>query len=366
MRCREARRAARRRGRTWPGSCLFESIVRDRLGRGARNLPKIGLDGGDVPRGLHLPTFALTRLESASPHPLAVGLAHRRSHALRGLLAAWAIVSGLLFLAAALLAAPAAPQADAVRIFVADPATSRVRIKLGRAGLFGFLGHDHLIEAPIAEGRIEMGPDAVRSSRVAFRFRAAALAVVPGTEPAGDIPDVEARMRGPEILDADRYPDIAFDSTEVQGRGGAAGELDLRVRGWLTLRGRKHVVEVPVRVRLEGETLSARGEVELRLRDLGIEPPSVARVVKVADRFTISIDVRAARAPLSPSSPNRAPSGAGRWIPAAAALLGTDGAGWRAAAGLCVPGRGRGIRPIPRGGPGVGPRDPTSLQPAQS
>lgn len=338
----------------------------DRFPRASRNAPQIAVQAGRASRGLRISETCLTRLESASPRPPAVGLAHRRPHALRGLLAAWAIVSALLFLAAALLAAPATPQADPVRTFVADPAASHVRIKLGRAGIFGFLGHDHLIEAPIAEGRIEMGPDAIRSSRVAFRFRAAALAVVPGTEPAGDIPEVEARMRGPEILDADRYPEITFDSTDVHGRGDAGGELDLRVRGWLTLRGRKHVVEVPVRVRLEGDSLSARGEVELRLRNLGIEPPSVARVVNVANRFTISIDIRATRAPASPSSPGGTPSRAGRGISAAAVLPGTDGSGWRAAAGLSDRGRGRdrGIRPTPHGKPGAGTHDPNRPPPA--
>lgn len=321
--------------------------------------PRAGLEAGRVPRGLRISKTRFTRLESASPRPRPVGLATRRSHALRGLLVAWALVSGLLFLAAALLAAPHARQADAVRIFVADPAASHVRIKLGRAGILGFLGHDHLIEAPIAEGRIEMRTGAVGSSRVAFRFSAAALAVVPGTEPADDIPEVEARMRGPEILDADRHPEIAFDSTDVQGRGGAAGELDLRVRGWLTLRGRKHVVEVPVRVRIDGGSLSARGEVELRLRDLGIEPPSVARVVNVANRFTISLDVRATEAPGSPSSPGRARSEAGCETSPAAALVRAGGARWRAAAGLFVPCRSRGLRR----GPTQGPEPDSTIRP---
>lgn len=351
----------------WPRVAQFLPtgvFVTDRFPRESRNAPRIGLEAGRASRGLRNSETCLTRLESASPGPRPIGFPPRRSHALRGLLAAWALVSGLLFLAAALLAASPAPQAEAVRIFVADPAASHVRIKLGRAGIFGFLGHDHLIEAPIAEGRIEMGPDAVRSSRVAFRFSAAALAVVPGTEPADDIPEVEARMRGPEILDADRYPEIAFDSTDVHGRGGTAGELDLRVRGWLTLRGRKHVVEVPVRVRLDGDSLSARGEVELRLRDLGIEPPSVARVVNVANRFTISIDVRAARAPGSPSSPGSARSEAGCGTSAAAALVRTGRAVWRAAAGLSVPCRDRGMRPTRHGGPEAGQHDPTRLPPA--
>jgi polyisoprenoid-binding protein YceI len=286
--------------------------VTDRFVRKSRNSPETGAEAARAFRALRIPKVFLTHPEKMPADPAARAYRSRRAAALRSLFAAWALLSGLLFLAAALLATAAGRQADAARIFVADPGASHVRIKLGRAGLLGFLGHDHLIEAPIAEGRIEVGSGGIGSSRVAFRFRAADLAVVPGTEPAADIPEVEKRMRGPEVLDVERHPQIAFDSTAVLERPGAGGELDLRVRGWLALRGRRHDIEVPVRVRIDGDSLSARGEVELRLRDLGIEPPSVARVVNVANRFTIAIDVRARRAASSPSPAGDVPAEAGQ------------------------------------------------------
>ena len=39
--------------------------------------------------------------------------------------------------------------------------------------------------------------------------------------------------------------------------------------------------------------IEAHGEVEWTLRDLGIEPPSVAGVVKVANGFRMTFDIRA-------------------------------------------------------------------------
>ena len=71
--------------------------------------------------------------------------------------------------------------------FLVDSAQSRVRVHLGRAGLLGFLGHDHTIEAPVSEGRIDLEPGHPPGSRVDLKWKAAALAVVPGTEPAEDI-----------------------------------------------------------------------------------------------------------------------------------------------------------------------------------
>src|SRR5262245_34484063 len=84
--------------------------------------------------------------------------------------------------------------------YAVDPAASRVRIHLDRAGLVKFLGHDHDIEAPVADGRIEVVDDDPARSRVELRFESARLSLVPGSEPADDIPKVEERMRGPEVL----------------------------------------------------------------------------------------------------------------------------------------------------------------------
>ena len=67
----------------------------------------------------------------------------------------------------------------------------------------------------------------------------------------------------------------------------------LVVEGRLQLKGRSFPVEIPLEVRLAGGMIEAHGEVEWRLRDLGIEPPSVAGVVKVANGFRMTFDIRA-------------------------------------------------------------------------
>jgi polyisoprenoid-binding protein YceI len=178
---------------------------------------------------------------------------------------------------------------------VIDPAASRVRIHLGRAGLFKFLGHDHEIDAPLAAGRIEIKDGDPARSSVRLRFEARRLAVVPGTEPADDIPKVEQRMRGPEVLDVARYPEIAFQSSSVAGEAPGKDRYRLRVRGALQVKGRPFPVEIPLEVHRAGDTLEATGEVELRLRELGIAPPSVAGVVNVANDFRVTFEVRARR-----------------------------------------------------------------------
>jgi polyisoprenoid-binding protein YceI len=174
-----------------------------------------------------------------------------------------------------------------------DAAASHVRIHLGRAGLMKFLGHDHEIDAPIAEGRVVVVVGQPSRSSVRLRFEARRLSVVPGSEPADDIPKVEERMRGPEVLDVGQHPEIRFESTSVAGEAIEPGRYRLRVRGTLELKGRPFPVEVPLEVRQTGGDLKANGEVEWRLRDLGTEPPSVAGVVRVANEFKITFEITA-------------------------------------------------------------------------
>ena len=179
------------------------------------------------------------------------------------------------------------------RAYEIDSKASRVRIHLGRAGLMKFLGHDHHIEAPIAEGRIEVVDGDPTRSNVVLGFESARLAVVPGSEPADDIVKVEERMRGPDVLAVARYPEISFASTSVSSQAGDGARARIVVAGFLKVRGRAFPLEIPLEVVHETPGIVARGALALNLRDLGIEPPSVAGVVKVANRFRLEFDIRA-------------------------------------------------------------------------
>jgi len=194
------------------------------------------------------------------------------------------VVSGALAVTSGL---GAEPQRLAV-----DPAKSHLRLVLGRGGLMSFMGHEHHIEAPLAEGHVEVVEDDPARSSVRLRFEAARLFVIPGSEPADDIPKVEERMRGPEVLEVAKYPEIVFESASVKSTPQASG-FKLVVTGSLTLKGRSVPVEIPLDVRRAEGSIEAKGEVSLNLRDIGIEPPSVAGVVKVKDRFRLEFEIHA-------------------------------------------------------------------------
>ncbi len=189
-----------------------------------------------------------------------------------------------------LLAAP--PQ-----LYELDAARSRVLVQVDKAGLLALAGHEHEVEAPLAEGRVRVDTASPAASSVELRFAAATLRVTGRGEPTGDVPKVQARMAGPEVLDAARFPEIRFRSTAVSATpaGGAAWKLVLR--GELELRGVRGPVELPLSVELAGDELRARGQARLRQSAFGIQPISVAGLVKVKDELLVDFDLAGRRVP---------------------------------------------------------------------
>jgi polyisoprenoid-binding protein YceI len=172
-----------------------------------------------------------------------------------------------------------------------DEAHSRVTIQVGKAGLFGFAGHEHEVVTGALRGSITADPTQLASAHVALAFEAAALRVTGKGEPAGDVPKVQAAMVGPKCLDAARFPLIEFASTGVSVDRTTAGAADLTVRGRLMLHGVTREIRVPLHLDFGttgAGTFTATGKTTLKQTDYGIEPITVAGVVKVKDEIALT------------------------------------------------------------------------------
>jgi polyisoprenoid-binding protein YceI len=213
-------------------------------------------------------------------------------------------VGALLVLA---LGAPGRAAGDDT--YVVDAARSTVSVHVGRSGLFGFAGHEHVVIAPRLEGEILADPARLESSSVSLTFESAALQVSPRGEPPSDVPKVRARMLGPDVLDAIRFPTVSFRSARVEGRRTDEDTFDLQVTGTLTLHGIARPVALPVRVVLSSGTLRARGRLVVSQTDYGMKPVSVGGLVKVKDEVSIDFTIVATRAGTSPTGagPGRSP-----------------------------------------------------------
>jgi polyisoprenoid-binding protein YceI len=191
----------------------------------------------------------------------------------------------------------APPPSGGSHHFRVEPSASRVTIKVGKAGLFKFAGHEHEITAPVSSGEVVADAQDLARSSVHLVFRADALKVTGADEPANDVPKIEATMAGASVLDAAHFAEIRFDSRRVSGKKEADGAWAILVAGDLGLRSASRPLEVPLRVELTGDRLVASGRTTIKQTDFGIEPVSVAGVVNVKDQLVVEFRVAARAGP---------------------------------------------------------------------
>lgn len=199
------------------------------------------------------------------------------------------VFGAFVLLAAGGAAVAAAPEGQTT--YEVSLVDSRVTIHLGRAGIFGFVGHEHEIEAPVASGTVMVDAQNQAGSSVALSFDAASLRVTGKGEPPQDVPKVQARMLGPDVLDVARFPKIDFASTGAAPKRVSEGSYDLLLSGRLTLHGVTRDVRVPARVEIREGRLRAQGKTTFRQSEFGISPVSVGGVVKVKDAVVLEFDV---------------------------------------------------------------------------
>jgi len=161
-----------------------------------------------------------------------------------------------------------------------DAERSTITVRVSKSGLFRAFADNHVIRAPLLEGSV----DDSATSHVELVVDVHRMRVLDPSLSPKDREDVQARMLGPEVLDADRFRQIRFHSTVVQ-RLEAARWL---VRGDLDLHGQTH--QVAVKVALENGRY--KGSTTLRQTEFGITPISIAGgAVKVKDEITIEFDI---------------------------------------------------------------------------
>lgn len=198
-------------------------------------------------------------------------------------LAGWALVLGLALVSAAFAA-------EARRYHV-DPASSRIDVKVGTAGLFRFAGHDHVVRVEVAKGEIVGDARDLSASSVSLAFSMAAVRVVSTEGPVRDLPKIQEKMASPAVLDASRFPEAHFRSTRVKGRSLGSERFELEITGDLTLHGATRPISARLLVGIEGRRLVARGRATLKQTDFGLQPVSVAGVVKVKDDLGLDVEI---------------------------------------------------------------------------
>ena len=165
-------------------------------------------------------------------------------------------------------------------------------VRTGKAGLLGFAGHEHLIQAREFSGRIVYYPQQPESSRVTVSIATERLEVLTPPDTA-EIRKVTAAMRT-EVLGVAQYPEITLTSQAVE-----QARDTLRLQAALTLKSQTRTVPLVVRVQMGPDTLRATTTFTVRQSDYGIRPyrGGPGGTVRVADAVTFDIDAIALRRP---------------------------------------------------------------------
>ena len=161
-----------------------------------------------------------------------------------------------------------------------DVNQSSLKIRVFKSGAFSAFAHDHEIQAPIEQGKINSSAPASVQLRVDSRK----MRVLDPDTPADKRTEIQHTMQSAKVLDVEKFPEISYQSTTVSSRG----EGHWEVRGNLTLRGKKQPVTVDVS--LQGGHY--RGTASLKQSDFDITPIRLAGgTVKVKDELKIEFDI---------------------------------------------------------------------------
>ena len=179
----------------------------------------------------------------------------------------------------------ALPACSAKEIYRLDAETSVMQIHLDMAGALGFIGHAHVVQAPIERGKFVYYPEDPGKSSVELVVDASALEVLDPQLSARDRQKMQSTMRSARVLGVRRYPKILFKSVKIE----SPEPKHLLVTGNLTLRSQTHPVLVELTLEQGGQQLKATGSSEFNQTTFGIRPVSGGLgLVRVQDRVAVS------------------------------------------------------------------------------
>jgi polyisoprenoid-binding protein YceI len=175
------------------------------------------------------------------------------------------------------LTSPASANSDARKV---DGPHSTITVRVYKSGFLSAFGHNHEIQAPIQSGEVKESG----SPSVELRVDARKLRVSDPEASDGTRAQIQETMLGTQVLDADHFPEIHFQSARMEPKG----PDHWIVHGTLGLHGKDRPIAVEVTLKDE----HYRGSATLKQTDFGITPVTVAGgTVKVKDEVKIEFDI---------------------------------------------------------------------------
>ena len=169
---------------------------------------------------------------------------------------------------------------------------SRLTIKAFAAGLLSSFGHDPTFSARDISGELRFIPDDPKSANLKINVRTNSIEVS-GDINSKDRKEIEKTMRE-EVLQIDRFPEVTFESTSVEGEKVFENQYRVQIKGNLSLHGVTHPETIEAQVTVNGDQVRAYGDFTLRQTDYGMKLVSIAGgSLKLKDELKFSFDIAA-------------------------------------------------------------------------
>jgi polyisoprenoid-binding protein YceI len=184
--------------------------------------------------------------------------------------------------------------------FEIGPENARLLVRTHREGLGARAGHDLVIEATRWAGQVRIEAGEPPGGHLEVRIDTRGLEVREGhggARPLTDKDRLEIKSNIQEkVLHAERDPELRFTAEKV-----VIEDHHAYLTGDLTIAGQTRPAGLDVDLEPAADGLHARGAVQIRQTDYGIQPYSALMgMLKVADRVEVDFDVRLPSGAISP------------------------------------------------------------------
>lgn len=195
---------------------------------------------------------------------------------------------------AALFAAPLLAQKTG-REWTIDTSQSKLVVHVEPAGVLAKTLHSHAFQPEQWSGEISWDPAKPRTARVEVHVSADSLHDHQEKLSAKDVAKVEGITKGPAVLDAEKFPKIDFEGSQLEvakSPPGGKGEFRGSLNGKLTLHGQTGTVGFVIQGIVSADRLEAGAATTFKQSDFGIKPyKAVLGTVAVKDEITLEIQI---------------------------------------------------------------------------
>lgn len=176
-----------------------------------------------------------------------------------------------------------------------DAGQSNFTVQAFATGLLAGLGHNPVIGIRDFSGEVQFAPDTLTPS-----LTNASLQIVAKTRSLTVLDEIKEKDRREieqtmfnEVLEADHYPEIVFQSTQITATRIVEGRYKARIIGDLTLHGvPRNGLWIMAQATIDRDILHAQGDFTLKQTDYKIKLVSVAAsMLKLKDELKFTFDL---------------------------------------------------------------------------